>query len=222
MASTKQDDPTANTPNQQNYDLDFRLKSYGGPSDVKAHFGSRIKGELRRQTALQELELGVADQGILQSSLGADERRAVGAVHPWYMGGEYLADLLPNEIEFARVGLKSTTMDVTSIRARTTKRSIIYRIVDEYGEWEYTLKPKTSTHPLKMSQVIDLIRVNELIDGPRELNYDGGSFGGPEKIYNFATVSSAYYPELAKWFDEANELWLENEQAKLASARDEA
>ena len=89
----KQDDPAAKTPNPQNYDLDFRPKSYWGPSDVKTHFSSRIKGELRRQTALQELELGVADQGMLQSALGAEERRAVGAVHPWYMGGEYLADL---------------------------------------------------------------------------------------------------------------------------------
>ena len=44
------------------------------------------------------------------------------------MGGEYLPDLLPNEVEIARVVLKSTTMDVQSIRARRTKHRIIYRI----------------------------------------------------------------------------------------------
>jgi hypothetical protein len=50
------------------------------------------------------------------------------------MGGEYLPNLMPNEVEIARVTMTSTTMDVISIRARHTKHKIIYRIVDEYME----------------------------------------------------------------------------------------
>jgi hypothetical protein len=202
-------------PDSKNYDLKYCPQSYWGPQDVKTHFGSMIKGELRRKAALQELEIGVADEGMLQSALGEDERSAVGKVHPWFMGGEYLGDLYPNEVEIARVVLKSTTMDVTSIRARQTKHRIVYRIVDEYGEREYTLKPKTSKLPLKMLQIINLIRINDLIDGPRDGNYECGSYCSPEEIYDFATVSSVYYPDLSRWFDEANEVWLEREQATL-------
>jgi hypothetical protein len=102
-----------------------------------------------------------------------------------------------NEVEIARVVLKSTTMDVTSIRAIHTKRCIVYRIVDEYCDMEYSLKPKTSKYPLRMSQVIYLIESNNLIDEPRDFNYDNGSYGLPEEVYDFATVSSPYLMKIA-------------------------
>ena len=31
-----------------------------------------------------------------------------------------------------------------------------------------------------------------------------------EEIYDFETASSAYYGQLAKWYDETNEEWLED------------
>jgi hypothetical protein len=134
------------------------------------------------------------------------------------MGGEYLPDFLRDEVEIARVVMKSTTMDVISIRARPTKHRIIYRIEDEYGDlWDeddawghYVPKPKTSTRPLTLKQMIDIIDYNELVDGPRNLNYeDGGS--SAEELYDFCTVSSVFYPQLEYWFDDANQRWLDNE-----------
>ena len=145
----------------------------------------------------------------------------MGRVHPWFMGGEYLPDYLSNEVEIARVTMKSTTMDVISIRARHTKHRIKYRILDEYGDFwgedHYVMRPATSLRPLTLKQVIDVIDLNDLVDGPREENYDGGSCCSPDEIFEFCTVSSAYYPELDRWFDEVNEEWREKQVAKLGA-----
>jgi len=209
-------------PDPGKYDLNFRPNSYWEPEEEATLVGARIKGELRRKVALQGLAAGVADGRSLKSALDEDERVAAGRVHPWLMGGEYLPDIYPNEVEIARVVLTSVTMDVTSIRARHTKHCIVYRIVDEYCDREYSLKPKTSKRPLKMSKVIHLVESNNLIDEPRESNYENGYQGSPEEIYAFATASSEYYPELSHWFDEENEEWLEREEAKIAQLEDEA
>ncbi len=155
---------------------------------------------------------------ILQPALDEQHRAAAGAVHPWLMGGEYLPDLLSDEVEIARVTLKSTTLDVISIRARRIKDQIVDRIVDEYmeeGDDRFSIKPETSTAPLSLEQVIRVIEENDLVDGPREGNYEGGTYCGPDEIFDFCTVSSAFYPELARRFDEANEEWRQAELAKL-------
>ena len=206
-------------PNPKNYDLDYRPKSYWGPQELETHFGARAKGELRRQTGLGLLGEGVVDQGILQPSLDDKERAAAGAIHPWFMGGEYLPDFLRSEVEIARVTMKSTTMDVISVRARPLSHRISYRIVDEYrdiwGDGHYVMRPKTTKTPLALKQLIAAIDAADLVTGPREINYDGGCAGSLEEIYDFCTVSSAYYPQIGPWFDCANKDWLEAENEKL-------
>jgi len=206
-------------PNSKSYDLKYRPHSYWGPQGLETHYGARAKGELRRETGLALLGEGIADEGMLTSSLPDDERTAVGRIHPWFMGGEYLPDYLSNEVEIARVTMKSTTMDVISVRARYTKHRINYRIVDEYGDFwgtdHYVMRPATSTKPLTLKQVIKVINLNELVDEPREINYDGGCACRPDEIFDFSTVSSVFYHELASWFDDANDEWLHREQARL-------
>ena len=106
-------------PNPKDYDLKYRPHSYWGPQDLETHYGARAKGELRRQAGLALLDEGIADEGMLTSSLSDNERTAVGRLHPWFMGGEYLPDYMSNEVELARVTMKSTTMDVTIIGGAT-------------------------------------------------------------------------------------------------------
>jgi hypothetical protein len=206
-------------PNPKHFDMGCRPHSYWGPQDLQTHYGAKAKGELRRKAGSVLLDEGIADEGILASSLPDDERKAAGAIHPWFMGGEYLPDYKNNEVEIARVIMTSTTMDVISIRARHTKHRIKYRIVDEYEDfWEddhYVMKPATSVRPLAMGAIIDIINLNDLIDGPREINYDGGCACSPDEIFDFSTVSSAFYPELASWFDRANDEWLSREKERL-------
>lgn len=213
-------------PNRENYDFSYRPQSYWGPQELKAYYGSRIKGELRREAALKEIDAGIADPGVLCESLSREERDAVGSIHPWLMGGEYLPDLLPNEVEIARVVLESTTMDVKSIRARHTKHRIIYRIVDEYPEdgVEFIVRPKTGTRPTTFGQLIEMIDGAEeggLVGSGRDHHFDElGS--DPEEIYNFETASSAFYPQLAAWYDEVNQEWLDSKRRELEQEEREA
>ena len=40
-------------PDPKNYNLDYRPVSYWGPQSLETHYGARVKGELRRQFALE-------------------------------------------------------------------------------------------------------------------------------------------------------------------------
>ena len=199
-------------PDPKKYNLDFQPNSYWGPQAVETHVGARVKGELRRQQAISDLEQKHADPEIISESLTDEHRSAAASVHPWLMGGEYLPDLKPNEVEIARVVMQSTTMDVISIRARRTKSRIFYRIVDEYGEEqyrEYHLTKKSSTNPLTLRELIQFIdnaSENGLVGNGRNWHYEEGSTA--DEIYNFETASSAYYSELSDWYDDVNEEWL--------------
>ena len=201
-------------PTLKKYDLAFRPRSYWGPQDVRTHFGARIKGELGREAALEDLMVGRADPVIVAESLSDKDRSAAGAVHPSLMGGEYLADLYPKEVEIARVTLTSTTMDVISIRARLTKHRIMYRIVDEYPEEGYVmyeLSKKSGVRPLTLQELITLMDgaiEGGLVGNGRDFHADDGQ--PPEEIYDFETASSAFYAQLTEWYDEVNEEWLES------------
>jgi len=195
-------------PNSESFDLEFRPRYWWGHYGLETHYRSRIKGELRRQSAPGDFKNGFGSAELLEPSLSEKVRHQLGAIHPWLMGGEYLPDFLPTEIEIARVVLKSVTMDVISVRARRTKTRIRYRIVDEYPEYEadYPLEPATSRLPLTMAKVVKLIETGDLLNA-RQFNLQDDA-RSPEDYYNFCTVSSDVYPELAKWFDEGNEEWL--------------
>ena len=159
-------------------------------------------------------EQGLANAQDLQGSLTENERAVFTSVHPWLMGGEYLPDALTNEVEIARIVMKSVTMDVVSIRARRTKHRIVYRIVDEYTdeerEYKFKVSPKTSLRPLKLRQLIAMIdgaAENGLVGHARAVLNDQG-YGAPKDIWNFETAASTFYPQLAIWYDECNAEWL--------------
>jgi len=197
------------------FNFDFR-PMYFGPEELKTHYGARVKGELRRQAAMDMADAGDFDEEVMSSKLSEEHREAVGAVHPWLMGGEYLPDFMEKEVEIARVTLASTTMDVTSIRAQKSNDGYTFRIVDEY-ENEFEFDPKTSARPLSFKELIRIIDDCELATGPRDMNLEGGCT--PEEIYDFATVTSVFYPELSAYFSETNEDWLE--EKKLEEAKEE-
>lgn len=202
-------------PDPKDFDLDFRPDTYWPEfDDYHAIAAARVKGALRRQAAGRLADEGLYDPLICAENLPEEHRIAAGRIHPMFMGGEYLPDLLPDEVEIARATLKSTTMDVISVRARPTRHRIIYRIVDEYYEeelFEYHLIQKTSTRPLTMRKLIALIdnaqEEGGLSSCARQMNYEGS--GDAERLYDFATITSDFYPELRAWYDQSNLEWLE-------------
>jgi hypothetical protein len=197
-------------PNPKAFELDFRPRSYWGPASLQDHFGSRVTGEVRRQGIMADAAAG---QAVTQPlSIDEPERSRRAALHPILMGGEYLASLETDEVEIARVVLQSTMLDVISIRARRHASSITYRIVDEHEEafWEYSCKPESSPQPLRLRQLIDLMEgalPGGIVGSFREQVYHDH----PREVFDFARVSSTFYPELEAWFDQCNEEWLARE-----------
>jgi hypothetical protein len=114
----------------------------------------------------------------LQESLSKADRHHWGRLHPTHMGGEYLPSLESDQIEIARIELKSTTADVISVRARKDGAAICYSVVDEYDA-EFRVAPQRTLKPLTLWQVIRLIEWNR-------------AFGD-----DFAHVFSPFYPDLS-------------------------
>ena len=101
-----------------NIDLNFRPESYFWPLGLEKHLLTRIKGAERRAALEQLLDSGSHDEipAFLASSALTDaDRAALGQIHPAFMGGEYLPDLLAHEVMIARITIASTTQDVTCV-----------------------------------------------------------------------------------------------------------
>ena len=178
---------------------------------------SKIKGEKRRQHLKKIIEEygedNLPDISLLKEKLTEDERDLFGKIHPMFMGGEYLPDTSENEVEIARLIMKSTTQDIYSFRARKTNNKIIYSIEDEY-ESMFELSIQNSKLPLTLKQMIKLISESVYTDGmsvygsAREFNYENSDPWSPEELWDFETIESSFYNELENYYDIQNFIWL--------------
>jgi len=208
-------------PDKNNYDMDYRPGSYWGCSQEGF---TNIKGEMRRRYLLGAIETGNMDllsRSCLSDELSNEERHFIGAIHPVFMGGEYLPGYKNGELEIARVSLESVTYDVFSIRARKLyDNRIAYRIVDEY-EVKFRCHPAKSKRPLTMAEIISFIDSVEMDGSPdanpgmtnsyRDSNYCiDSNMEDLEELVSFVHVTSLYYPDLESWYeDEAWEWYLD-------------
>lgn len=196
------------------FELEFAPSSYWGPQELSAWYGSRVSGEIRRKALMEGSEIPDA---LAAESLSKDLRRAIGAIDPRFMGGEYLPKLMPKEVEIARVALDSTTRDVISVRARHTRHRIKYRIVDEYyGDVpEYPVVPATSRKPLTLRQLIGMMDEAEIVYGHRDRMYSENGYPADESIA-FVEQSSVFYPDLERWYAHQNALWYAEAERKTS------
>ena len=84
-----------------------------------------VKGTRRREMIRDFYEQGRLDQLVpvlAADELSDEDREVLGAIHPSFMGGEYLPGYRRNEVEIVRIELDSTTSDVISLRARPIGR----------------------------------------------------------------------------------------------------
>lgn len=186
-------------------DLSYRPETYWPTDSLRQAVLGNIQGEVRRRILEQALESGDGDfppEGLLKPVLEPGLRDLLGKIHPMFMGGEYLPDYLPEEVEIARVAMKSTTGDVTSVRAfRESDGLIHYRVVDEY-ERDYTLPKAESGLPLTTGEMIQLLdetswEAKGLVMPILEMNCE---WNGGDGMRWFIWVSSDFYPELAGHF----------------------
>jgi hypothetical protein len=148
---------------------------------------------------------------LLVDSLDDDQRTRLGQIHQSFMGGEYLPDYQPNEVEIARIELASTTSDVISIRATPHPKGICYRIVDEY-ETEFQQPFEISKLPLTLKELIEFItntRHPEL-EGNLALAYNTMNAEDSDRaeLRPFTTMSSAFYSQLYEHFEHVFDDWV--------------
>ena len=190
-------------------DYAYRPSSYFGPVTPGTGGIAAIKGERRRNALRAAYDASVVTPEVRHYAspvLAEHDRRALGALHPSLMGGEYLPDRLETEVEIARINIESTTSDVVSIYAKPGKDRIFYRVVDEYeGDTLSDKSTRTSKCPLTLKQLVafllrawslrEVLEVNDL---------------GLDEAQSFTRPSSEFYPqfaaairaEISAWYDE--------------------
>lgn len=194
-------------------DLKYRPQSYFWAAEHHISLTSNIKGAERRklyEMALAEGQTDLIDPELLQHALSEEERRAIGRIHPDFMGGEYLPDVDDQEVEIARIAIASTTQDVTSVYARQEGQEIHYRVVDEYGgetiEGESTC---TSTQPLTLRELVDFfLNAWKLFDC---LDCNFCDEGYPRsRIHGFVVdASSSFYADFGDLIHARIDEWLD-------------
>ena len=200
--------------------VSFRPSSYWEDNDPLAAILRNVKGANRRQIITDYWNAGRIedlDPDLLSDETVPELRQFLERLHPSFMGGEYLPELLPAEVEIARISLQSTTFDVISIRARREPGSelIHYRIEDEY-DTHFEFEPPTSAEPLTHDEMVALI---DGVDGGNggglalcynEMNYECSS--DADSLRNFTTVSSMFYPDLEDHYEAVFDRWVEEKQ----------
>jgi hypothetical protein len=128
---------------------------------------------------------------LKEAELDDADRQMIGRIHPMYMGGEYLPRLKHEEVEVARISIKSTTYDVTVLYARVVGQRIHYRVADEYGGDTLTEPSKrTSLRPLTMGKMIEFFLGAWDLMACLEGNFDDDLEG----MLDFFRGESEFYP----------------------------
>ncbi len=205
----------------RDFDLSYRPETYWEHGDPISAILSGVKGEARRLMIRESLETGQeVPEWLLDPLLEEEARQLFGAIHPLLMGGEYVPPDLPGETTIARIDLRSTTFDVTEVRARPGGAGLLYRFVDEY-ETEFVMPFDRSEAPLSMGKLIGLINGSVgMREKPGQVlpvldaNYGRGNQWGEnheewlETARRFVTVSSEFYPDLQGYYEAFVEEWL--------------
>ena len=200
----------------ESIDLEFRPDTYFPESRDRAQLLSNIKGQARRELVSHQLDeegFTSLDTFIARSELDDEQRDAWGRVHPWMMGGEFLPGIQTGEVEIARVSLKSTTFDQITVRAKGYGDDICLSVEDEY-ETEYELPFNIVRQPPSLGEFIALLNAT---DHPDDI-YSGGLVFShwnflddehyhPFECVDFATIESAFYPELERYYLEYGNVW---------------
>jgi hypothetical protein len=192
-------------------DLEFRPKSYFWPPSLETHLLSRIKGAERRAALKRLLDSGRLEEipdFLARSALDNSERAALGRIHPAFMGGEYLPDLMSGETMIARVTIASTTQDVTCVYARGRSGRIHYRVVDEYEGITLSAKStRTSTRPLTLRGLDSFFFSAWSLLETLEANFGESGYDEDEMQAFVVEIGSSFYPDLDRLVRERISSW---------------
>ena len=172
----------------------YRPDDYFGRYDLQTELMTRVRGHERRRMLRQALDAGEIDavpEAIRAPELSSELRAAVGRIHPDCMGGEYLARAKAEELEIARIRIRSTTSDVVGVYARPVGKRIAYRVVDEYeGDTLSEPRSRTSMRPLTMGQLVDFFLGAWDLYCCLDANFEDDLAG----MLRFFSAESEFYP----------------------------
>ena len=238
------DDLREHTEVKWHHELKWRPQSYTDFPDPLALALNGIQGQRRREMirdiltrevtddrsfdeyaglgdeVVNELLFGSIQQDILEERAPKSFIDTMSGAHsPCWMGGEFLPDFMPGEIEIARIILESTLLDVISVRARWRSGRYRYRVVDEHIT-EFAIRRKTSHLPLTLQELINLLEQGDVVDHV----FPGSAGTGlvrhwwhqqlsdgvydAEECPGFTSVESDQYPSLALWYKKHSEEWI--------------
>lgn len=191
---------------------DYRPSGYFWAKEQRIFLTSDIKGAQRRKYYQRLLDSGdqeAIEDFVLKSTLSDRERRAAGSFHPSFMGGEYLPDCKLMEVEIARIGIASTTGDVTCIYALKVADHIVYTIVDEYdGESLDGPSVCTSREPLTLKELVDFFLTGWDLFAVLNANFEEYC-NRAELVKGFViNASSSFYAHFGPAIDERIDEWL--------------
>ena len=177
-------------------DLRYRPRTYFRPQKLETYILSKVKGAVLRKKLRALFDEGRhADVRQLAGDLAfsASDRKALEALHPMYMGGNYLPDAEDGEVEIARISIRSTTFDVTSVYARTEDGTIHYRVVDEYGGNTLQGRAETqTTEPMTLGEIARFFMKAWPLISLLEMNFEDDV----ESALGFFSADSDFYPDL--------------------------
>jgi hypothetical protein len=176
-------------------DLDARPRTYFRPLALERHLLSKVKGAVLRGRLQALFDAGAhAEVRALLAAPGisAADRKALEALHPMFMGGNYLPDTETGEVEIARIRIRSTTFDVTCVCARPVDGEIHYRVVDEDGgeTLQGTAEARTRA-PMTLGEVADFFLGAWPLLEVLEMNSEGDLEGR----LDFFSAESEFYPD---------------------------
>ncbi len=177
-------------------DLEFRPRSYFRPEALEKFLISKVKGVVLRERLSALFEAGQYDelQNLLSTVAFSDaDRKALEAIHPMFMGGNYLPDTKGGEVEIARISIQSTTSDVTCVYARQEEGVIHYRVVDEYdGDTLQGPSETITTVPMALGEFTDFFLTAWPLMDVLEMNFEDDV----ESALGFFSAQSDFYPAL--------------------------
>jgi hypothetical protein len=198
--------------------LESRPTSYFATDDPQLHIIASIKGADRKALAKRmaaEGRLKELPALIMDPALEDRVRNYTGSIHPSLMGGEYLPDLVQDEVEIARITIESTTQDVTCVYASRVEGKIACRVVDEYDG--QTLSDDTTcltVAPLTLRELIDFFLGGWDLIGVLDMNF--ADYGYPTNdIHGFFRGSSEFYPDFDLHVRQRVADWLHGRRTEL-------
>ncbi|MEX0324997.1 MAG: hypothetical protein AB3N33_02790 [Puniceicoccaceae bacterium] len=215
------------------YDWKHRPESYWEHADPLQEILAGISGTARREMITDFWNAGQMEQlteALLEDDLDEGSRQGLGRIHPFFMGGEYLPQRLPGEVVIVRIQLQSTTFDVIELRARPLpEKTIGLRWVDEY-ECPFHGYKESIKRPFSFRQLVRFIESTQLEwqgNLPHvynEMNYQfaKGDAEHVERLRDFTTFSSEFYPELGCWAATEIDNWFDQQLAEEALEAEEA